>query len=72
MPILVSGAAIRDGDWKLIEFYHHDKVELYNLRDDLGEVKNLATRFPGRTNELRQRLRDWQEKMGAKMPTPRE
>ncbi len=66
------GAAIRDGDWKLIEFYHHDKVELYNLRDDLGEAENLAARLPGRTNELRQRLRNWQEKMGARMPTPRE
>ncbi len=65
------GAAIRDGDWKLIEFYHHGNVELYNLKDDPGEAKDLATRFPGRTNELRQRLRDWQEKMGAKMPTPR-
>ena len=65
------GAAIRDGDWKLIEFYHYGNVELYNLKDDPGEAKDLATRFPGRTNELRQRLRDWQEKMGAKMPTPR-
>ncbi|MFP6883474.1 MAG: sulfatase [Roseibacillus sp.] len=66
------GAAIRDGDWKLIEFYHYGKVELYNLKDDLGEAKDLAARFPGRTRELRQRLRVWQEETGARMPTPRE
>ena len=65
------GAAIRDGDWKLIEFYHYGKVELYNLKDDLGEAKDLAARFPGRTKELRQRLRVWQEETGARMPTPR-
>ncbi len=65
------GAAIRDGDWKLIEFYHYGKVELYNLKDDLGEAKDLAARFPGRTRELRQRLRVWQEETGARMPTPR-
>ncbi|MDP7306672.1 MAG: sulfatase [Roseibacillus sp.] len=65
------GAAIRDGDWKLIEFYHYGNVELYNLKDDPGEAKDLAARFPERTRELRQRLRAWQEETGARMPTPR-
>ena len=64
------GASIRDGDWKLIEFYHHDKVELYNLGDDIGEQKDLAARQPKKTAELRAKLRAWQKTMKAKMPVP--
>ncbi len=64
------GASIRDGDWKLIEFYHHDKVELYNLADDIGEQKNLAAREPNKTAELRAKLQAWQKTMKAKMPVP--
>lgn len=65
------GAAIRDGDWKLIEFYHYGTFELYNLREDLGERKNLADTHPERASSLRQRLRSWQQEMGAQMPVPR-
>lgn len=64
------GASILDGDWKLIEFYHHDKVELYNLANDIGEQKDLATRQPKKTAELRAKLRAWQKSMKAKMPVP--
>ena len=34
---------IRKGDWKLIQFLKNGKLELYNLKDDLKESKNLAT-----------------------------
>ncbi len=36
------GASIRDGEWKLIEFYHWDDVELYNLAEDPGEQHDLS------------------------------
>ena len=36
------GGAVRDGDWKLIEWYEDGRLELYNLEDDLGEQHNLA------------------------------
>ena len=65
------GAAILDGDWKLIEFYETGDVELYNLRDDIGERNNLAASDPQRTAELRQKLSDWQTEMQAKMPVER-
>jgi choline-sulfatase len=32
---------IRDGDWKLV-YYVNDMAELYNLRADPGELRNLA------------------------------
>ena len=62
------GAAIRDGDWKLIELYEFGETELYNLKDDIGETKNLADAEPQKFAQLRQQLKDWQQSMNAKMP----
>lgn len=62
------GAAIRDGDWKLIEFYEHDETELYNLANDPGEQDDLADRQPEIRDRLKAKLRDWQISMKAKMP----
>lgn len=66
------GSAIRMGDYKLIEFFDRNEVELYNLREDLGEKKNLAGVEAGRVEEMRKRLSRWREKSGARMPRPRE
>ncbi|GIX00719.1 MAG: arylsulfatase [Pirellulaceae bacterium] len=64
------GAAIRDGDWKLIEFYEWDEVELYDLASDPGERRNLAEQMPEKTAALRAKLQAWQKQMHAKMPVP--
>ena len=64
------GAAVRAGDWKLIEFYDEETVELYNLAEDIGEHNNLAATMPEKTEQLRAMLRDWQQSVGAKMPVP--
>jgi len=64
------GGAIRLGDYKLIEFYEDHRVELYNLRDDLGEKKDLSGAMPEKAAELRRMLHEWRNKVGAAMPTP--
>jgi len=64
------GASIREGDWKLIEFYEFDKAELYNLAQDPGEQHDLSESRPEKTTELREKLKAWQKKMNAKMPQP--
>ena len=64
------GASIRDGDWKLIEFYHYKNFELYNLVDDPGERQNLAKAKPTKAKLLRAKLLAWQKQMQAKMPVP--
>ncbi len=61
--------AIRAGDWKLIELYDDMHVELYNLRDDIGEQKDLASEQLARANDLRDRLHAWRTSVGAQMPT---
>ena len=62
--------AVRAGDWRLVEFYEDAKVELFNLEDDLGETKDLASSMPERRDELLARLRVWRKEVGAQMPTP--
>jgi len=64
------GGAVRCGDLKLIEFYEDDHVELYNLKDDIGERRDLAAEMPAKAAELRQMLADWRKAVGARMPTP--
>ena len=63
--------AIRSGDYKLIEFFENGALELYNLRKDPGESENLAHQLPEKTELLHEKLRDWREKIGADMPTPK-
>jgi arylsulfatase A-like enzyme len=61
--------AIRAGDWKLLEYFEDSHVELYNLRDDLSETKNLAGTQPEKAKELREHLADWRTTVHAAMPT---
>ncbi|MCD6049116.1 MAG: N-acetylgalactosamine 6-sulfate sulfatase [Verrucomicrobia bacterium] len=61
--------AIREGDFKLIEFFDDMRFELYNLKEDLGEKKDLAKLMPEKANQLRARLHAWRKDVGAQMPT---
>ena len=63
-------SAIRCGDWRLIEFFEDDRVELYNLHDDIGEQQELAARLPEKAAELRKRIHDWRAVVNAQRPTP--
>jgi len=60
--------AVRAGNYKLIEWYENEQVELYDLRDDLSEQKDLATAKPAKAAELRGLLHAWRDRMNGKMP----
>ena len=62
------GAAIRRGDWKLIEWAEDDRTELFNVVQDIGEQTNLADKEPQRVAGLRAELAAWQKQVGAKFP----
>lgn len=64
------GGAIRMGDYKLIEFYDDNSVELYNLVDDLSETRDLAAEMPDKAAEMKAMLDQWLTSSGAKMPRP--
>ncbi len=60
---------IHAGDWKLLEFLEDGKLELYNLRDDLGETRNLADSNPEKAKALHDQLKAWRDEVKAPMPT---
>jgi arylsulfatase A-like enzyme len=61
---------IQAGDWKLMEFLEDGRLEVYNLRDDIGEKNNLASAMPDKTRELHNKLVAWRKEINAPMPTP--
>ncbi|OGV70509.1 MAG: N-acetylgalactosamine 6-sulfate sulfatase [Lentisphaerae bacterium RIFOXYA12_FULL_48_11] len=75
-PHLVPGVSVRKGDWKLIRRFEEraDKYEgtreLFNLRDDIGETKNLAGQIPDRVKELDELIDAFIKDTGALYPRP--
>jgi arylsulfatase A-like enzyme len=63
---------VRDGDWKLIEWYEDGNRELYNLRDDPGEVNDVAAAKPDRVRNLTAQLDAWRAEVKAMMPTAKQ
>jgi arylsulfatase A-like enzyme len=61
----------RAGDWKLIRFYEYDREELYNLKADPSEQRDLAAIEPSQRKKLSKRLDGWLKEVGAQMPVPR-
>ena len=78
--LATPSAMIREGDYKLIEFfgdyisekdsvYRTDgKVELYNLREDIGETNDLASTMPDRVAAMRRKLHAWIDSSGSAIP----
>ncbi len=71
---MVPGAAIRSGNYKLVEWFEPELtgeekfLELYNLADDPGETHDLAEDLPEITRDLHQKLVSWRNEIGAQMP----
>ena len=61
--------AVRQGEWKLLEFFENGRLELYNLERDIGEKNNLARIAPEKTKELHNLLRNWRKSVNARVPT---
>jgi len=62
-------AAVRLGDYKLIEFFEDGALELYNLRDDIGEEHDLSDAMPDKVRELQEAMDAWRVAVGADVPT---
>jgi arylsulfatase A-like enzyme len=61
-------SAVRHGDWKLIHIIETNTYELYNLKEDIGETKDLATLYPKLVKQLAIVLEKWKKDMNAQMP----
>ena len=61
-------SVIRQGDWKLIESCENNRLELFNLKDDLGEQVDLAAKMPAKAKALQRQLAAWRAKAKVQMP----
>lgn len=62
--------AIREGNWKLIQWFEDDSVSLYDLATDPGEKNDRSGNKPDLAAALRKKLEAWRESVGAVMPRP--
>ena len=75
-------AVVRKGGWKLLLFFEewvldggkgsidtNNAIELYDLESDISETNNLANTNEPKRDELLNLLIDWQESVGAPIPT---
>lgn len=62
--------AIRDGRYKLIEYFEDGRTELFDLGADPGELRELGNDQPRLRTRLRRELQAWRASVGAQMPTP--
>ncbi|QDT45137.1 Arylsulfatase [Gimesia alba] len=62
-------SVIRQGDWKLLEFFEDGHRELYNTRLDISETMNLTDSHPEKVKELATALHDWQKQVRAAIPS---
>jgi arylsulfatase A-like enzyme len=60
---------IRDGDWKLHEYFEDGGLELYNLKHDVGEQHNLAESNRAKAVQLQEKLIQWRTSINAAVPS---
>jgi arylsulfatase A-like enzyme len=73
IPGFWPGTSVRRGDWKLIRFYAKnndgsDRLELYNLKEDVGETRNRAADKPALVRELSGLIDTFLKETGAVVP----
>jgi arylsulfatase A-like enzyme len=68
-PGIGSTSTVRKGDWKLIYYHQNRHMELFNIRDDIGESHNLAPEKPEITREMAKILGNYLRSVDAQMPT---
>jgi arylsulfatase A len=61
------GAAIRQGDYKLLEYFENGTIQLFNLKKDPGEQNDLASKEPEKVKELKGMLHAWRKEVKAQM-----
>ena len=64
------GSAVRLGNYKLIEFFEDNRIELYDLENDPGERQNISEEYPGVVKKLKNLLDSWRDSVNAKFPDP--
>lgn len=64
------GGAVRYGNYKLIEYFENNTVQLFNLKEDIGEQNDISKTEPKVAERLRKMLHSWRKKIGVKSMIP--
>lgn len=65
----LPGGTIRVGDYKLIDWYESGKLELYDLKTDIGESHDIASEYPEKVAKLKKKLDAWKKSVNARPMT---
>jgi arylsulfatase A-like enzyme len=65
------GSAMRQGKWKLIEYFEDKALELFDLKKDPGETHNLAATNTQQARKMQDMLQRWRAQTHAGLPTPK-
>ncbi|MEZ6093890.1 MAG: sulfatase [Pirellulaceae bacterium] len=64
-------AAVREGKWKLVQWFETGGYELFNLQEDVSELDNRIQNQPAIAERLKSKLMAWQSEVGAQFPSRR-
>lgn len=64
------GGAIRVGDYKLLDYFENGSVQLFNLKKDIAEQKDLSEKHPQIASQLKAKLDAWRVEVNANMMKP--
>lgn len=62
-------SAVRERNWKLLQYLEDGHCELYDLSNDLSERNDLASRQPEKVVQMREQLESWRKAVNAQMPS---
>ena len=68
-PGIGSTSVVRNGDWKLVYYYETGKKELFNIRTDIGEKDDCASRNPKLVHKLSGELGKYLRSVNAQRPS---
>jgi hypothetical protein len=63
-----SQTSMIQGDYKIVESWAYDRVELFNLQRDISETKNLSATMPEKTEQMRRAMMAYLAKVNATEP----
>ena len=71
-PGIGASSVVRKGDWKLVYYHLDEKMEIFNLKEDIGEQHDLAASNPEKVKEMATVLSDYLQEVNAQMPIHKE
>ncbi|HMJ70234.1 MAG TPA: sulfatase [Cyclobacteriaceae bacterium] len=64
------GGGVRYKNYKLLEYYENNTVQLFDLDKDIGELNDISKKNAAKVKELTGLLHQWRKDVGARMMPP--